>query len=202
MLVIKKVLGNIGLNKCAEELMLHFKEINENYFLHHFYKIIGGTSMEDRKFRNAMGKFATGVTVITTEVDGITHGMTANAFMSVSLNPKLIVVSIGEKASMLEKIKSSGKYAVNVLSAQQQELSMNFAGQMKESLDVQFDSLNGFPVLPGAIVQVVCDVVSEYTEGDHTLFIGKVLDLHVEDHEPLLYYNGGYRSLPNEEKND
>ena len=88
--------------------------------------------MDDRQFRQAMGKFATGVTVITTEVEGEVHGMTANAFMSVSLNPKLVVISIGERAQMLEKIKNSKKFAVNILSGEQQEYSMLFAGQIKE----------------------------------------------------------------------
>ncbi|WP_415735798.1 flavin reductase family protein, partial [Lacicoccus alkaliphilus] len=67
--------------------------------------------MEDRQFRNAMGKFATGVNVIATEVDGETYGMTANAFMSVSLDPKLIVISIGDKARMLERIRQSGQFS-------------------------------------------------------------------------------------------
>lgn len=151
--------------------------------------------MDDRSFRSAMGKFATGVTVITTEVDGNVHGMTANAFMSVSLHPKLVVVSIGERAHMLEKIKKSKKYAVNILSAQQQELSMIFAGQIKEEREVSFDTLNGQSVLKGALAQVTCDVIGEHVEGDHTLFIGKVTDIHLEDHEPLLFFNGKYRSL-------
>jgi flavin reductase (DIM6/NTAB) family NADH-FMN oxidoreductase RutF len=151
--------------------------------------------MDDRQFRNAMGKFATGVTVITTELDGEVHGMTANAFMSVSLNPKLIAVSIGEKAYMLKKIKKSKKYAVNILSAHQQNLSMIFAGQIKERLDVVFDTLDGLPVLSGALAQIICEVVSVHEEGDHSLFIGRVTNLHLEEHEPLLFLNGKYRSL-------
>ncbi|PLR79932.1 flavin reductase [Bacillus canaveralius] len=155
--------------------------------------------MDDRKFRSAMGKFATGVTVITTEVDGNVHGMTANAFMSVSLDPKLVVVSIGERAHMLAKIKISKKYAVNILSADQQELSKIFAGQIKEERDVPFDTLSGVPVLNGALAQVTCEVVGEHVEGDHTLFIGKVTNIHLEDNEPLIFFNGKYRSLLTDE---
>lgn len=151
--------------------------------------------MDDRKFRNAMGKFATGVTVITTEVDGKEHGMTANAFMSVSLNPKLVVISIGENAGMLEKIRRSQKFAVNVLSAKQQELSMIFAGQMKEKKSVNFARLEDLPVIEGAIAQVTCNVVSEYVEGDHILFIGTVTNIQLEDEEPLLFFKGQYRLL-------
>lgn len=151
--------------------------------------------MDDRQFRSAMGKFATGVTVIATEVEGDVHGMTANAFMSVSLDPKLIVISIGEKAKILNKIKESKIFTVNILAADQQELSMIFAGQLKEHKEVVFDRLDGKPVLSGAVAQVACEVSAEHIEGDHTLFIGKVTDIHLEDAEPLIFYNGKYRSL-------
>jgi len=149
--------------------------------------------MDDRQFRSAMGKFATGVTVIATDVEGDVHGMTANAFMSVSLDPKLVVISIGEKAKILNKIKESKIFTVNILAADQQELSMIFAGQLKK--EVVFDRLDGKPVLPGAVAQVACEVSAEHVEGDHTLFIGKVTDIHLEDAEPLIFYSGKYRSL-------
>ncbi|WP_144554489.1 flavin reductase family protein [Bacillus sp. X1(2014)] len=151
--------------------------------------------MDDRQFRQAMGKFATGVTVIATEVEGDVHGMTANAFMSVSLDPKLVVISIGEKAKILSKIKESSIFTVNILAADQQELSMIFAGQLKEHKEVIFNRLDGKPVLPGAVAQIACEVSAEHVEGDHTLFIGKVTDIHLEDGEPLIFYSGKYRSL-------
>lgn len=154
--------------------------------------------MDDRQFRTAMGKFATGVTVITTEVEGDVHGMTANAFMSVSLDPKLVVISIGEKAKILNKIKESKIFTVNILAANQQELSMIFAGQLKEQKEVVFDRLDGKPVLPGAVAQIACEVSTEHVEGDHTLFIGKVTDIHLEDAEALIFYSGKYRSLTEE----
>ncbi|PLS03708.1 flavin reductase family protein [Neobacillus cucumis] len=155
--------------------------------------------MDDRQFRTAMGRFATGVTVIATEVDGDIHGMTANAFMSVSLDPKLIVISIGEKAKILNKIKESKIFTVNILAADQHELSMIFAGQLKEHKEVTFGSLDGKPVLPGAVVQVACEVSAEHVEGDHTLFIGKVTDIQLEEKEPLIFYSGKYRSLVKEQ---
>ncbi|MFL6559002.1 MAG: flavin reductase family protein [Bacillus sp. (in: firmicutes)] len=151
--------------------------------------------MDDRLFRTAMGKFATGVTVIATDVEGDVHGMTANAFMSVSLSPKLVVISIGEKAKILEKIKQSQTFSVNILAADQQELSMIFAGQIKEPREVIFDRLDGKPVLAGAVAQIACEVSAEHVEGDHTLFIGKVTDIKLEDAEPLLFYSGRYRTL-------
>ncbi|MFJ7729212.1 flavin reductase family protein [Neobacillus sp. NPDC097160] len=154
--------------------------------------------MDDRQFRTAMGKFATGVTVITTDVEGDVHGMTANAFMSVSLSPKLVVISIGENARILEKIKQSKTFSVNILAADQQELSMIFAGQIKEHREVVFDRLDGKPVLAGAVAQIACEVSAVHVEGDHTLFIGKVTDIHLEDAEPLIFYSGRYRALTEE----
>lgn len=155
--------------------------------------------MDDRQFRNAMGKFATGVTVIATEVEGDVHGMTANAFMSVSLDPKFVVISIGAKAKILTKIKESNLFSVNILAADQQELSMIFAGQLKEHKEVVFERLDGKPVIPGSVVQIACEVSAEHVEGDHTLFIGKVTDIHIEDVEPLVFYSGRYRSLTEEQ---
>ncbi|MEH7107025.1 MULTISPECIES: flavin reductase family protein [Bacillaceae] len=151
--------------------------------------------MDDRQFRTAMGKFATGVTVVATEVEGKIHGMTANAFMSVSLNPKLVVVSVSEKAHMLGKLKQSHHFSINILADNQQEISMIFAGQVKDNREVVFDRLGEVPVLPGAIAQIACETTATHVEGDHTLFIGKVTGLHVEDLEPLIYFSGKYRSL-------
>ena len=151
--------------------------------------------MEDRLFRDAMGKFATGVTVVTTKHNDESYGMTVNAFMSVSLDPKLVVVSIGHKARFLSKIKESKKFAVNILSEDQKVYSMAFAGQLKEEMEIQFEELAGLPVLPGALAQVSCEVVSEYVEGDHTLFIGKVIGIKLTDKEPLVFFGGKYREL-------
>ncbi|MBV7503684.1 flavin reductase family protein [Bacillus sp. sid0103] len=154
--------------------------------------------MDDRHFRNAMGKFATGVTVVLTDVSGDVHGMTANAFMSVSLNPKLVVISIAETAQMLEKIKQSRNFSVNILAADQQELSMIFAGQTKKQQEIVFDRLEGLPVLPETVAQITCEVTAEHVEGDHTLFIGKVTNIYLEDSEPLIYFSGKYRLLAEE----
>ena len=151
--------------------------------------------MDDRLFRTAMSKFATGVTIITTEHEGQAHGMTANAFMSVSLQPKLVVISIGERARCLNKIRESKVFAVNILAEDQQEHSMIFAGQKKDGIHIEFDRLADVPVLRNALAQISCEVTSEYVEGDHTLFIGKVRDIKIEDKEPLLFFNGQYRAL-------
>lgn len=151
--------------------------------------------MDDRLFRDAMGTFATGVTVLTTKTEDGIHGMTANAFMSVSLDPKLIVVSVGHRARFLDKVKESKKFAVNILAKDQVELSNIFAGQKKDEVEVKFDEFAGLPVLPGALAQVTCEVAGEHVEGDHTLFIGKVTDIQLNDGDPLLFYKGKYREI-------
>lgn len=152
--------------------------------------------MDDRTFRNAMGKFATGVTVITSKVGDDIHGMTANAFMSVSLNPKLITVSIDNRANMLDQIKESNQFGVNILSESQQDISMHFAGQTKEDREIDFGFIQEIPVIKDSLVSVVCDVDTSYVVGDHTLFIGKVIDIASTEGEPLTFYCGKYGINP------
>lgn len=148
--------------------------------------------MDDRLFRTAMSKFATGVTVITTEADGDVHGMTANAFMSVSLDPKLVLISIGNKAKMKNFIESSGVFAVNLLSNSQENVSKQFAGQINDETAAQFTEFAGLPVIDQALASIACDVHDSSVQGDHTLFIGKVRDIVVTDADPLTFYSGKY----------
>lgn len=147
---------------------------------------------DDRIFRNAMGKFATGVTVITTNIEEEVHGMTANAFMSVSLSPKLVLISIGGKAKMLSKIHQSGKFVVNLLSENQKDISMQFAGQLQETLDLEFDWVNGLPAIKNSLASIFCDVYSSQIAGDHTLFIGEVKELVTRAGKPLTFSQGKY----------
>ncbi|MFJ8260563.1 flavin reductase family protein [Rummeliibacillus sp. NPDC094406] len=152
--------------------------------------------MDDRLFRNTMGKFATGVTVITTAVEGVPYGMTANAFMSVSLSPKLVVVSIGENAQMNSRISKAGEFGVSFLAEDQKDLSMIFAGQVKENQKVDFKWLNNLPVIENAIVNLTCKVYNTHVEGDHTLYIGEVTDFEVvEGNNPLVFYEGKYQEI-------
>ncbi|WP_106498582.1 flavin reductase family protein [Lentibacillus sp. Marseille-P4043] len=155
--------------------------------------------MDDRVFRNAMGKFATGVTVITTKAGSEIRGMTANAFMSVSMDPKLISISIDNNAHMLEKIKQAGKFAVNILSDQQQNISMHFAGQKKEEEDIDFELIRDVPVVNGSLASIVCDLDRSFVVGDHTLFIGRVIELDLKDGHPLTFYSGKYGCYQAEE---
>lgn len=151
--------------------------------------------IDDRLFRNAMGSFATGVTVITTEVSGEVHGMTANAFMSISLKPKLIAISVGENARMLGFIKDSKQFAVNVLSSSQQNESKQFSGQLNLEHEVQFVPYMGVPTLADSLAVITCDLHSEYVVGDHTVFIGQVTGIQLDEKDPLIYSQGKYREL-------
>ncbi len=148
--------------------------------------------MDDQTFRNAMGKFTTGVTVITTQVQNEIHGMTANAFMSVSLNPKLITVSIDNQANMLDKITNSTQFAVNILSNQQQDISMHFAGQTKKEKEIAFGLLRDIPIIKDSLVSIVCAKKTSYMVGDHTLFIGEVIDITSSEGDPLTFFKGKY----------
>ncbi|MFS0781312.1 flavin reductase family protein [Bacillus sp. 1P06AnD] len=151
--------------------------------------------MDDQMFRKAMGQFATGVTVITTSIGDKPFGMTANAFMSVSLSPKLVLVSIGEKAKMKGYIDESGLFAVNVLNEDQRDISMLFAGQLKKERDISFVWKDGLPLIPHSLVSLTCKVVQAHVAGDHTLYIGEVTGLEQKEGKPLLFVGGKYNQL-------
>lgn len=151
--------------------------------------------IDDRLFRNAMGCFATGVTVITTKVAEEIYGMTANAFMSVSLNPKLVAISIGENAKMHQHIKVSKQFAINILSTNQQNESNQFAGRLDSESNITFASFKSLPILEDTIAVVTCELHSEYIVGDHTIFIGKVTGVKMNQGDPLLFSQGKYREL-------
>ncbi|MFB5661878.1 flavin reductase family protein [Alteribacillus sp. HJP-4] len=151
--------------------------------------------MDDRLFKSAMGKFATGITVVTTESDGEVHGMTANAFMSVSLDPKLVLISVAKKAKTHGYIEQAGKFAVSILKDDQEQLSQYFAKQIGKDVDVKFERFENQSVIEGALVNIACNVYDSHEAGDHTLFIGEVINLQVQDENPLLYFEGKYREF-------
>ncbi|GIV88815.1 MAG: flavin oxidoreductase [Chloroflexus sp.] len=149
-------------------------------------------TIDQRLFRSTMGCFATGVTVITTARDGYVHGMTANAFLSVSLDPPLVLVSIGRSAKMHSLLAPGGRYGVSKLSEEQEHLSRHFSGKPITDLQPQFVWHNETPLLADALAHVVARVVDVHPAGDHTLFIGLVEHLAYRDGRPLLYYRGRY----------
>jgi flavin reductase (DIM6/NTAB) family NADH-FMN oxidoreductase RutF len=152
-------------------------------------------SADQTRFRQALGSFATGVTIVTTEHDGQVHGMTANGFMSVSLDPPLVVVSIAHQARMHELLEASGSYGVSVLAQTQAQLSSHFAGKPEEGATIPFVAEAGVPLIEGAIAQVAAKICDAHPAGDHTLFIGEVLHFDWRDGQPLIFHSGGYREL-------
>lgn len=151
----------------------------------------------EREFRDAMAQFATGVVVISTRFEGGAHAMTANAFMSGSLRPALILVSVALTARMHERIRLAGTFGVSVLAETQQRTSNHFAGRPSPEHAPAFDDLAGLPVVAGAAVQAATDLRHEYPCGDHTLFVGELRALRVahEPVSPLLFHGGRYSAL-------
>ncbi|HLR81291.1 MAG TPA: flavin reductase family protein [Bacillota bacterium] len=151
--------------------------------------------IDERQFRDTMGKFATGITVVTTEYEGETMGMTVNAFMSVSLDPKLIAVSIGDQARMYTKLQETKEFGVSILSEDQRDYSMIFAKQKASDQAIPFTKLDGIPVIKGSLATIACKVKDTVKAGDHLIYIAEVTDLEVNEGQPILYYGGEYRQL-------
>jgi flavin reductase (DIM6/NTAB) family NADH-FMN oxidoreductase RutF len=156
---------------------------------------VSGETIDPREFRNCCGQFATGITVVATRTDDIIHGMTVNGFMSVSLEPPLIVISLDHKTRLHELLPKSKRYGVSVLSETQLQYSNHFAGRPDESLEIPFIEKASAPLLDGALAHLVARVVDMHEAGDHTLYIGQVEYLHFRKGQPLLYHAGRYRYL-------
>jgi flavin reductase (DIM6/NTAB) family NADH-FMN oxidoreductase RutF len=150
---------------------------------------------DTRAFRTACGKFATGITVVTVEVDGEVHGMTANAFMSVSLDPPLVVVSVGKKAHMHELLARSDRYAISILNHEQEAYSGHFAGFAPQDFIPAFTTRHNHAVVADAIAYFVVTLYAAYEGGDHTLYVGRVEYFESNGDDPVLYYGGKYRRL-------
>ncbi|MCI1590716.1 flavin reductase family protein [Heyndrickxia oleronia] len=151
--------------------------------------------MDERTFRDAMGKFATGITVVLAEIDGQIHGMTVNAFMSVSLHPMLVMVSIDEKAMMYEKIIDANHFSICFLREDQQDYSMIFANQKQPDHPIQFDRFDGQPILKNPLAAITCSKYELKQAGDHMLVLGEVKNILINEGKPLLYYQGQYKKI-------
>lgn len=149
------------------------------------------------QFRRTLSRFATGVTVITVPHGEHVHGMTANAFMSVSLNPPLVLISVGHNAQMFKLLEHGSLYGVSMLSDDQEGLSRHFGGRPVNGLEIAFVYEHGVPLLKGAIAHIVARVVDAHLAGDHTLFIGEVQYMQSRHGSPLLFYSGSYGQMTN-----
>jgi flavin reductase (DIM6/NTAB) family NADH-FMN oxidoreductase RutF len=148
----------------------------------------------ERALRQVMGRFATGVTVVTTTDRDVIHGMTANAFLSVSLRPPLVLVSLG-RCRMSEMLPRAGRYGVSVLAHDQENFAAHFAAQGVSPVEPAFVWHHGLPLLEGALAHIACRVVDVHPAGDHVLWIGEVEHLYHREGEPLLFYTGRFGTL-------
>jgi flavin reductase (DIM6/NTAB) family NADH-FMN oxidoreductase RutF len=154
------------------------------------------------EFRKALGQFATGLTVVTAEREpGLVHGMTANSFTSVSLDPLLILVCVDQRAKMLSLLHKKKRFGISVLKQGQEAISEYFAkgeqsAEAEQRLSIRYRWTPGsVPVLEGTLLHLTCNVIASHVAGDHTIFVGEVEDAAIHDGEPLLYFRGEYRNI-------
>jgi len=156
-------------------------------------------SVQQAEFRQVMGHFATGVTIITThDGQGQLFGLTANAVCSVSLEPPLVLVCVDKAAESYPALSASGAFTINLLAQSQEALSRRFAksgGDKFAGVGYRIGD-NGAPILEDVIAHLACVARHRFDAGDHTIFVGEVLQLAVSSEEnPLLFFRGGYRNL-------
>jgi flavin reductase (DIM6/NTAB) family NADH-FMN oxidoreductase RutF len=158
-------------------------------------------STTQEQFRRAMAAFATGVTVITVDDNGRVHGMTANAFTSVSLDPQLVLVCVDHKAQTHAHLTARKRFGINVLSEGQGAISEHYADPDRqpsgaEQAGARFDRTpHGTPVLHGALAYLECRLQDARDAGDHTIFIGEVEDVVVRNGEPLIFFGSEYYGI-------
>jgi flavin reductase (DIM6/NTAB) family NADH-FMN oxidoreductase RutF len=152
-------------------------------------------------YRKVIGAFATGVTVVTTEVQGRLHGFTANALASVSLDPLLLLVCVDKRANAHEELARASTFGVNILADGQQDLSNLFAKSAEPAANtlrgVAFHrGVTGALLIDGTLAALECETYRALDGGDHTIYLGRVVEGSIDGgSRPLLYYLGGYRTL-------
>ena len=157
--------------------------------------------IDKARFRQIIGHFATGVTVITTAQEGWLHGMTANAVASLSLDPLLLLVCVDKTANMHEQIAKAGRFGVNILTGDQENISRTFAATTQPEQNALQGMAyrmgeHGSPIIDDVLAHLECEVVDRAEGGDHTIYIASVLSGGLdEEGAPLLFYRGGYRRL-------
>ncbi|MEM7411901.1 MAG: flavin reductase family protein [Myxococcota bacterium] len=156
-------------------------------------------SVEAEEFKQVLGRWATGVTIVTARHEERVHGMTVSAFTEVSLSPPLVLVCADREANTLPVIRDGGVFAVNILARDQEALSNKFASKKDEW--TRFEGLTtdtaetGAPLLQGAVANLDCRVAALHEHGDHVVCVGEVAAVRYSDREPLLYHRGRYGSL-------
>lgn len=154
--------------------------------------------VDTHTFRAVMARFATGVTIVTTRLGEEIHGLTVNAFCSVSLEPMLVLICIDKHATAHALLEKSGAFAVNLLAADQQDIAKRFAINKLPALErfkgiAHHRQVTGAPVFDHSLGFLDCKIVATYPGGDHTIFLGEVLALGQKNgHNPLLYFKSAY----------
>jgi flavin reductase (DIM6/NTAB) family NADH-FMN oxidoreductase RutF len=153
--------------------------------------------IDEARFRQAMGYFASGVTVITTEHQGVLYGMTVSSFASVSLRPPLVLICIDKTVPSHDGIKQVGQFVVNILDKRQEHLSRRFATTSDDKFKgvAWHSGTLGLPVLDRVLAVIECRLHTVFDGGDHTIFVGEVIDASIDEGAPLLYYRRGYHEL-------
>jgi len=156
-------------------------------------------SIDPRAFRQTLGLFVTGVTVIAMEVEGAVRALTANSFTSVSLNPPLVLFCLGKGTKAGQAIDRLREFSVNILSQEQRALSAYFAGAWKDKTPppFSFTSSEGGPRLDGSVATLGCTVNAVHEAGDHWIVVGQVVTIHRSDlpRAPLVFFSGRYSTL-------
>jgi len=153
--------------------------------------------IDEAAFKLAMSHFASGVTVVTTEHGGKPFGMTVASFASLSLHPPLVLICIEKGVKTHDAIAAAGKFGVSILSEAQGHISSRFASRVDDKfsgIEVRRGSL-GVPLIGGALTTLECSVYDQLPGGDHTIFIGEVVDSQTKEGVPLLYFRSGYREM-------
>lgn len=154
-------------------------------------------AIDEDEFRRVLGHFATGVTVVTTVVNGMYYGLTVSSFTSLSLVPQLVLISIDQRFSSHAAIHDAGCFAVNILAEDGERLSRHFASRDDNKFQgIAYQTgLTGAPLLDQALATLECRTVQETPGGDHTIFMGEVISATVNQGKPLLYFRSGYHQL-------
>ncbi|MDO8187697.1 flavin reductase family protein [Conexibacter sp. JD483] len=155
------------------------------------------SAVEAVDHRHLMGHWTTGVSLVTTLADGEPHGCTLNALSSLSLEPPSLIVCLGQETRTLAAIRRSGRFAVNVLAADQAPLSRLFANRALTTAErfaaVPHDRTHGVPVIDGCVATAVCEVLSEQPIHDHVVVVGRVAHATVgTSARPLVFFRGGF----------
>ncbi len=154
-------------------------------------------TLDSKEQRRILGMFATGVTVASTKLDEETWGMTANAVTSLSLDPPLVILCVQRDSVSRDKFQQAGCFALNILSAEQQDISDRFAFKgPKDFSDLDTTTAEtGAPILKDTLGWVDCKVKEILAGGDHDIFIGEIVAGELNSGEPLLYFSGKYRDV-------